>query len=147
MITPWSESRTTTASTGRGPSPRSSTDVSPAEDQRVQRALLRRVGQPVGTGGDRLQVWDAANASQLPFGLVRLFRTDYVTVDVTLSASTMVMTGSTITVTLGSPSETTAAAAGTGDATWAPTESITDRAGNACSTAAATESGAADAEF
>jgi hypothetical protein len=103
--------------------------------------------QQNGTGGDRLQVWDAANATQLPFGLVRLFRTDYVTADVTFSASTMVMSGSTITVTLGSPSGTTSTAAGTGNATWAPAASITDRAGNACSTAAATESGAADAEF
>jgi hypothetical protein len=103
--------------------------------------------QQNGAGGDRLQVWDAANATQLPFGLVRLFRTDYVTADVTFPASTMVMSGSTITVTLGSPSGATSTAAGTGNGTWAPTASMTDRAGNACSTTAATESGAADAEF
>ena len=103
--------------------------------------------QQNGAGGDRLQVWDGANATQLPFGLVRLFRTDYVSADVTFSSSTMVMSGSTITVTLGSPSGATSTAAGTGNATWGPTASITDRAGNACSTAAATESGAADAEF
>jgi hypothetical protein len=50
-------------------------------------------------------------------------------------------------VTVGSPSGATSTAAGTGDATWAPTVSITDPAGNACSTAAATDSGAVDAEF
>jgi hypothetical protein len=59
----------------------------------------------------------------------------------------MVISGNTITGTLGSPSGATSTAAGTGDATLAPTASITDRAGNACSTAAATERGAADAEF
>ena len=110
-------------------------------------AVTVRLNQQNGNGGDRLQVWNGTNSVQLPFGLIRVFRSDYVTADVLFTSSTMTMVGSTVVVTLGAPGGATSTAAGTGDVTWAPTASITDRAGNACSTAAATEGGAADAEF
>ena len=66
--------------------------------------------------------------------------------------STMTMSGNSITITLGKQSAvglgvdaTTAGANGT--MSWGPSATATDRAGNAASTAAATESGAADKEF
>jgi hypothetical protein len=59
----------------------------------------------------------------------------------------MVMSGSTITLTLGTPSVTAETAAGSGTMTWTPSASATDRAGNALSTSAVTESGSGDKEF
>ena len=98
--------------------------------------------------GDRLQIWNAANTAQLPFGTIRLGRTDYIASGtVRFTSSTMVLSGSTITVTLGTPSGAVGTAAASGQVTWAPSATSTDRAGNACSTATATESGAADKEF
>lgn len=44
----------------------------------------------------------------------------------------MVMSGSTITITLGTPSGAVRTAAGNGTMTWTPTTSPYDRAGNAC---------------
>ncbi|HEY7399591.1 MAG TPA: hypothetical protein VH989_01715 [Actinomycetota bacterium] len=100
------------------------------------------------SGGDRIQVWNAANTTKLPFGTVNLGNTSYVSSTVTFSASTMTMAGSTITVTLGTPSGgTLLTAAANGSIVWTPSSTPTDRAGNACSTAAITESGAADLEF
>lgn len=98
--------------------------------------------------GDRIQIWNAANTAQLPFGTIRLGRTDYIASGtVRFTGSTMVLSGSAITVTLGAPSGAVGTAAGSGLVTWAASSTSTDRAGNACSTATATESGAADMEF
>ena len=59
----------------------------------------------------------------------------------------MVLSGTAITLTLGTPS----AAAGTASASrhhkWTPSATVTDPAGNAMSTAAVTESGSADKDF
>jgi hypothetical protein len=109
-------------------------------------AVTLRLNQQNGTPGDRLQVWDAANTTQLPFGTIRLFG-DYVAADVSFTGSTMAMSGSTITITLGTASGATSTFAGTGTVSWGPTASITDRAGNACATTQASESGVADREF
>jgi hypothetical protein len=99
-------------------------------------------------GGDRLQVWDATNSTKLPFGTVNLGSATYVSGTVTFSASTMVMSGSSITVTLGVPAGgTILTAAANGSIVWTPSSAPDDRAGNACSTAAVTESGALDREF
>jgi hypothetical protein len=105
-----------------------------------------RLIQQNGTPGDRVQVWDAGNTTQLPFGLIRLFN-HYVTADRAFSGSTMMMSGSTITVTLGTPGGAVSTATGTGDISWGPTTTVTDRAGNACSNANAAEGGAADLDF
>jgi hypothetical protein len=59
----------------------------------------------------------------------------------------MVMNGSTITITLGTPSVTADTAAGSGTMTWTPSASATDRAGNAASTSTVTENGSGDKEF
>jgi hypothetical protein len=98
-------------------------------------------------GGDRFQIWNQANTTQLPFGTVNLGRTDYVTATRTFTGSTMVMSGSTIVVTLGTPSGAVTTAAGNGSITWTPSTTPYDRAGNVCRSTAASESGPADREF
>lgn len=97
--------------------------------------------------GDRVQVRNAANTSQLPLGTVNLGRTDYVSTTRNFTGSTMVMSGSTVTITLGTPSGAVGTAAGNGTMTWTPTATLYDRAANACLTTAVTESGPADREF
>ncbi|HVX32319.1 MAG TPA: hypothetical protein VHA80_04190 [Solirubrobacterales bacterium] len=100
---------------------------------------------------DTLTVWSATNTVQLPLGSVALGRSEYVSSSATFGAtgtpSSMVQSGNTITVTLGTASAgpTTALIAGT--MTWTPSSSAYDWAGNPESTAARTESGASDREF
>ena len=110
---------------------------------------------------DTLTVRNSANAADLPLGSVDLKRSDYRGGSIlgTLSPvdfgrstdpaprSTMVMSGNTVTVTLGTPSVTTDTAAGNGTMTWAPSATPYDRAANAASTASVNESGGADREF
>jgi hypothetical protein len=102
-------------------------------------------------GSDTLQIFNAANSTQLPLGTITLGRTDYTSSNRTFgasgTASTMVQSGSAITVTLGTQSGAATTAAATGTMTWTPSASATDRAGNACSVVLATESGSADKEF
>jgi hypothetical protein len=59
----------------------------------------------------------------------------------------MTVSGSTVTITLGTPSFTADTVAGSGVLTWTPSASATDRAGNAAATSAVTESGAGDKDF
>jgi hypothetical protein len=105
------------------------------------------------SANDTLQVWDVPRVSQIPFGTIDLGRKDYLTshsldtFGASGTPSTMVMSGSTITITLGTPSVTADTAAGNGTMTWTPSASATDRAGNAASTSAVTESGSGDKEF
>jgi hypothetical protein len=102
-------------------------------------------------GGDLLTIRNAANTAQLPLGSVNLIGTAYVTATrdfgATGTASTMVLSGDTITITLGTPSGATGTQATTGTMTWTPTATVTDRAGNTCMTTVANETGAADFEF
>jgi hypothetical protein len=102
-------------------------------------------------GGDRLTVRNAANTVALPLGTVNLTGTAYVTVDrdfgATGTASSMVQSGTSITITLGTPSGATGTQAATGAMSWAPVATATDRAGNGCQTTVANETGAADVEF
>jgi hypothetical protein len=105
------------------------------------------------SANDTIQVSDVPRVTQIPFGTIDLGRKDYLTshsFDVfgtSGTASTMVMSGSTITITLGTPSVTAETAAGSGTMTWTPSSSATDLAGNAASTASKTESGSSDKEF
>lgn len=98
-------------------------------------------------GQDRLQIWDAANAAQLPLGQLRLGRTDYVTVSVVFTGSTMTLSGGVVTIVLGTPSGATGTAAGTGTITWTPSAVATDLAANACTAVNRAESGAVDVDF
>ncbi len=107
---------------------------------------VRLINGP-GASTDTVEVWDAANATALNLGTVRLNRNDYVAASVNFTNSTIAQAGSVITVTLGNPSGATLTAAGTGNMTWRPVNTATDAAGNACSTAWVSEAGAADAEF
>jgi hypothetical protein len=100
---------------------------------------------------DTVTIFNAANTTQLPLGSVSLGRSDYTTANLTFgatgTASSMAMSGNTITITLGTQSAAATTAAATGTMTWTPSASATDVAGNAASTTAATESGAADKDF
>lgn len=109
---------------------------------------------------DTLQVWNAANGSVLPLGTVNLNRSDYIgatvlglftqqpiTFGASGTPSTMVQSGSAITVTLG-----TASAAGNTVSTsstmqWTPSTSVYDAAGNNASGSSVNEGGASDREF
>ena len=101
-------------------------------------------------GNDLVTVWDASNGVQLPLGSVGLGN-DYVAATTTFgasgTASTMVQAGTTISVTLGTPSATALRVTQTATALWTPSSGATDAASNACSTALVTESGGADRNF
>lgn len=108
-------------------------------------------------GDDVVRIYDAADLLQLPLGTIDLKRSDYVggligieiaRFGATGTASTMSMSGSTVTITLGTHSGQAALTAGaSATATWTPSATPTDRAGNLGSTAAANETGSADKEF
>ena len=98
-------------------------------------------------GGDRVQIRNAADSAALPFGTAFLNQTGYTTANRSFDNSTMVMSGSSITITLGTPDGAVTTAAGTAATTWTPAAGATDWAANACSTTTVTESGAADKEF
>jgi hypothetical protein len=101
-----------------------------------------------------VQVYNAANTALLPLtngtGL-NLNRTDYVNTNRTFGAtgtpSTMVRSGNSITITLGTQSGPGTTAGGNGTMAWTPSASATDRAGNPTSTTARNETGTADREF
>ncbi len=101
--------------------------------------------------GDLLTIRNAANTAQLPLGSVNLIGTAYVTANrdfgATGTPSTMVQSGATITITLGTASGATGTQATTGTMTLTPTTTLTDAAGNTCQTTVANETGAADVEF
>jgi len=113
--------------------------------------VVVRLNNGSGSGNDTVTVYNAANATQLPLGSVNLGRADYtgasITFGATGTASSMTMSGNTITVTLGTQSAAATTAAATGTMIWTPSASATDPAGNAASTTAVTESGAADKDF
>jgi hypothetical protein len=104
-----------------------------------------------GLGSDTVTIYNAANSAQLPLGSVSLARTDYCSANRTFgasgTASTMVMSGSTITITLGQQSSAASTAASTGTMSWTPSATAKDRADNAMSTTARSETGTADKEF
>jgi hypothetical protein len=99
-------------------------------------------------GGDRLQVWDAAGTTQLPFGTINLGRTDWTTSSLNFNGSTMTQSGGAITITLGAPVVgTVTTVAGTGTMTWNPSATATDRAGNPMTTGAFNEPAPVDIDF
>jgi len=114
-------------------------------------SVVLRLNNGSGSANDTVTVYNATNATQLPLGSVNLGRTDYTSASITFgatgTASSMAMSGNTITITLGTQSAAATTAAATGTMTWTPSASATDPAGNAASTTAVTESGAADKDF
>lgn len=99
-------------------------------------------------GGDRLQVWDSTGLTQLPFGTINLGRTDFTTTTLNFNGSTMTQSGTAIMITLGAPVvgiQTTVA--GTGNMSWNPSATATDRAGNAMTTGNVNEPAPVDIDF
>ena len=101
---------------------------------------------------DSVQIYNAANSATLPLGTIDMGRIDYTTLNSTFGASgtpsTMVQSGATITITLGTQGgglPTTAL--GMGTMTWTPSATATDPAGNSASTTARTEGGGNDKDF
>jgi hypothetical protein len=100
------------------------------------------------TGADRLQIWNAAGTTQLPFGTIALGRTDFTTGTISFNGSTMTQAAGVITITLGAPiTGTVVTVAGTGTMVWTPVATATDRAGNAITTAAFNEPAPNDLDF
>jgi hypothetical protein len=98
-----------------------------------------------GGGNDTVQIWNAANTTQLPLGTVTLGATNYVTASASFS-STMTQSGSAITITLGTITGATTRGSA-GQMNWAPSTTATDRAANACTATAVNESGGNDRDF
>ena len=101
---------------------------------------------------DSVQIYNAANSAALPLGTIDTGRIDYTTLNATFGASgtpsTMVQSGATITITLGTQGGgIMTAALGTGRMSWTPSATATDRAGNAAATTAASEGGGNDRDF
>jgi hypothetical protein len=101
-----------------------------------------------GGAADTIELWDGATKIAA-MGTVTLPAKNYVTATVDFTSSPMVLSGSTLTVTLGSTTGGASVGAGTAGAIkWVPTATLYDRAGNKLVSSTVTETGApADAEF
>lgn len=96
---------------------------------------------------DTLTVWNSANTTQLSLGSVAS-GANYVSATATFSPSTIVIAGSTLTVTLGTMTGgTVVTTAANRTSIWTPSASAYDRAQNAMLTTTATESGTSDPNF
>jgi len=114
-------------------------------------SVVVHLNNGAGSSNDTVTIFNAANTTQLPLGSVSLGRADYTSASLTFgatgTASSMTMSGNTVTITLGTQSAAATTAASTGTMSWTPSATATDAAGNAVSTTAVTESGTADREF
>jgi hypothetical protein len=113
--------------------------------------VVVRLNNGASGANDTVTIFNAANSAQLPLGSVNLGRADYTTASITFgatgTASSMAMSGSAVTITLGTQSAAATTAAATGTMVWTPSATATDLAGNAAGTTAVNESGTADREF
>ena len=114
--------------------------------------VIVRIDNNVASGSnDRLTVYNSANTALLPFSSVNLGRNNFVnasrTYGVTGTKSTMTMSGSQITVKLGTQSGAGTTASSAAAMIWTPAAGPTDLAGNAISLTPLTETGLSDAEF
>ncbi|HLB39088.1 MAG TPA: hypothetical protein VJM84_01410 [Actinomycetota bacterium] len=100
-----------------------------------------------GGGGDRVQIWNAANSTQLPLGVVRLGSTGYTATSVAFTNSTMTISGNSVIVVLGTPGGAVGSAVVTSNTRWNPSNVATDWAGNACTNTAVNEPVPLDPEF
>ncbi len=96
-----------------------------------------------GSGTDKLTVYNSTNTTLLPLGSVNLKRNDYVSATMTFgltgTVSTLTMSGSNFTITIGTPSGTPTVAAAVGNVAWTPAIGAKDIAGNAAATTIYTE--------
>lgn len=95
---------------------------------------------------DRLYVYNAANTVATNLGYVRTGG-NYVSGNRTFTGSTMVMSGNTIVVTLGTPSGSVRTYNNNRASVWYPVAAATDPAGNPMSTTTRTETGPSDRNF
>ena len=89
---------------------------------------------------------DTFSVSGVNLGTVALGG-NFVTGTRTFASSTMVMSGMTLTVTLGTASGAVNTVSGTSTAAWTPSASVTDYAGNAMSTTARSDTSGAHKQF
>jgi hypothetical protein len=103
-----------------------------------------------GGSADTVNVFDSSNVTQVNVGTLQT-QGSYVTANTTFGASgtpsTMVMSGVTVTVTLGTMAGATRADGNSNIWTWNPPTAATDLAGNPCEASSATESGILDPDF
>ncbi|MGN6201786.1 MAG: hypothetical protein ACTHNY_05220, partial [Solirubrobacterales bacterium] len=70
--------------------------------------VVLRLNNGTGSGNDTVTIYNATNSTQLPLGSVNLGRTDYTAANITFgatgTASSMAMSGNTVTITLGTQS-------------------------------------------
>lgn len=107
----------------------------------TQNVVVRATGN--GGAKDKLTIYNATNTAALPLGTLNLKRSDYVSATTTFgltgTPSTLTMTGSSLTITLGTPSRATVVAAAAANASWTPGTGATDAAGNPAATTIYTE--------
>jgi hypothetical protein len=99
---------------------------------------------------DTVNIYNAGNTAQLNLGTMQT-QGNYVTANATFGASgtpsTMVMSGVTITITLGTLAGTVRTDNNINTWTWSPSTAATDLAGDPCEASTATESGTQDQDF
>ena len=105
-----------------------------------------------GNGNVIVTVKDSTDTTAVNVGSVDLGSASYLastgTKHATFTSSTMVQSGSAITITLGTPAgEAIGTSASSTTMTWTPSTVATDQAGNTMSPTARSEQGAADKEF
>jgi hypothetical protein len=105
--------------------------------------IVVRVTDGGASANDAVTFWAPGEASQLALGSIDTGRKDYVTTTVrfglTGTASTMVQSGSSITITLGTASDATGSSGPPVNMTWTPSAGAYDRAGIAMGAAAYVE--------
>ncbi|WP_425004344.1 Ig-like domain-containing protein [Mycolicibacterium sp. S3B2] len=120
-------------------------------------------GDNGGSSNDTLRIYNSNNTALLPLGTIDLGRTDFIyqiggngpiTFGATGTASTMTMSGNTITIVLGdydSPAfgdyRNITLVLTSGSLRWSPSSAISDLAGNTLSGGTANESGSSDRDF
>jgi hypothetical protein len=93
-----------------------------------------------------LTVYNSANTTQLPLGSISTGRR-YTTLATTYTSSTMVQSGNTISITLGSNLLTLTLFTSNTTLQWTTAITATDLAGNAVVAATVPETGTADPDF
>jgi hypothetical protein len=99
---------------------------------------------------DTVNVYNATNTTQLNLGTLQS-QGNYVSANSTFGASgtpsTMIMSGVTVTITLGTMAGTVRTDNNNNIWTWSPSTAATDLSGNPCEASTATESGTLDVDF
>lgn len=115
--------------------------------------MVVRISNAGGAAHDFITFWNSTNSAQLPLGNVDLGRAGYVATGTTITfgasgtASSMVQSGSSLTITLGTASGTTNRVTSNTTMMWNSSTTPADLAGNLATGNALTEGGTADAEF